>query len=80
MVLESLVHPLSAEKNPWEMFFMGFFYTSIGILLSLWIFQDQSSLVMVFMITMSAIPIFYNTMKLEESKDMLMEKETEILR
>jgi len=80
MVVESLLFPLKAEKNPWEMFFVGFLYTSIGILLSLWIFRDQASLIMVFMITMAALPIFYNTMKLEESKDMLMEKETAILK
>ena len=80
MVVESLIFPLKAEKKPWEMFFLGFLYTTIGIILSLWIFMDQSSLVMVFMITMATIPIFYNTMKLEESKDMLMDDETSILK
>ena len=80
MVVEALLFPLKAEKNPWEMFFIGFLYTSIGILLSLWIFRNEASLIMVFMITMAALPIFYNTMKLEESKDMIMEKETAILK
>lgn len=80
MVVEALLYPIKAEKKPWEMFFIGFLYTSIGILISLWIFSDQASLVMVFMITMAALPIFYNTMKLEESKDMVMDKESEILR
>src|SRR3989338_1198256 len=80
MVVEALLFPLKAEKKPWEMFFLGFLYTSIGIFISLWIFRDQASLIMVFMITMAALPIFYNTMKLEESKDMLMDKETAILK
>lgn len=80
MVVESLLLPLKAEKKPWQMFFLGFLYTSIGIFLSLWIFKDQASLIMVFMITMAALPIFYNTMKLEESKDMLIDKETALLR
>ena len=80
MVVESFLNPFRAEKNPWQMFFLGFLYTSIGILISLWIFRSEASLVMVFMITMAALPLFYNTMKLEESKDMLMDKETEILR
>ncbi len=80
MVVESLLNPFKAEKNPWEMFFLGFLYTTIGIFLSLWIFKGQESLVMVFMITMGALPLFYNTMKLEESKDMLMDNETAILR
>ena len=80
MVIESLLFPTKAEKKPWEMFFMGFLYTSIGIFISLWIFRNEASLIMVFMITMASLPIFYNTMKLEESKDMVMDKESEILR
>ena len=80
MVVESLLNPFKAEKNPWEMFFLGCMYTSIGVFISLWIFRDQASLIMVFMITMAALPIFYNTTKLEESKDMIMEKEAQIIR
>ncbi len=80
MVVESLLFPLKAEKRPWQMFFLGFLYTSIGIFLALWIFREQASLIMVFMITMAALPIFYNTMKLEESKDMLISTETALLR
>ena len=80
MVIESLLNPFKAEKKPWEMFFIGFLFTLIGIFISLWIFREQSSLVMVFMITIAALPIFYNTTKLEESKDMIMDRETSILR
>src|SRR3989338_8717550 len=80
MVVESLLVPFKAEKSPWKMFFLGFLYTSIWIFLALWIFKDHASLIMVFMITMAALPIFYNTMKLEESKDMLIDTETALLR
>lgn len=80
MVLESLLNPLKAEKRPWEMFFIGFVYCSIAILLSLWIFKDQVSLVMVFLTVMACVPIVYNTMKLEESKDLVISKERELLR
>ncbi len=80
MVVESLLNPFKAEKKPWEMFFLGFLYTTIGIFLSLWIFRDQASLIMVFMITMAALPIFYNTIKFEESKDMLIDSEALILK
>ena len=69
MVLESLLNPINAEGKPWEMFFIGFLYSSVAILLSMWIFRDQTSLVMVFLTVMACIPIVYNTMKLEESKD-----------
>ena len=79
MVVESLLFPVNAEKRPWQMFFLGFLYASIGIFIALWIFKDEASLIMVFMITMASIPIFYNTMKLEESKDMIMDSETAIL-
>ncbi|MFH0867787.1 MAG: stage II sporulation protein M [Candidatus Woesearchaeota archaeon] len=80
MVLESLLNPLSAEKKPWEMFFIGFLYSSIAILLSLWIFKDQSSMIMVFFTVMACIPIVYNTMKLEERKDLVITKERDLLK
>ena len=74
MVLESILNPLKAERRPWEMFFIGFLYASVGILLSLWIFKDQASLIMVFLTVMACLPIVYNTMKLEEAKDMSIKK------
>ncbi|MEK6984493.1 MAG: stage II sporulation protein M [Nanoarchaeota archaeon] len=80
MVIESLLYPLKAEKKPWETFFLGFIYASISVVISLWIFRDQASLIMVFMITMAALPIFYNTIKLEESKDMLIDNESLIFK
>ena len=80
MVLESLLFPVKAEKKPWQMFFLGFLYASVGLFVALWIFRDQASLVMVFMITMAALPLFYNTMKLEESKDLLIDGESRILK
>jgi len=80
MVLESLLNPLKAEKRPWEMFFLGFVYSSIAVLLSLWIFKDQTSLVMVFLTVMACVPIVYNTMKLEESKDLVISKERALLK
>jgi len=80
MVLESLLNPLKAEKNPWEMFFLGFAYSSIAILLSLWIFKDQASLIMVFLTVMACVPLVYNTMKLEESKDLEISSERTLLK
>jgi len=80
MVLESLLNPLKAEKKPWEMIFIGYIYSSVAILLSLWIFRDQASLIMVFLTVMACLPIVYNTMKLEESKDMVIKKEIALLR
>jgi len=80
MVLESLLNPLKAEKKPWEMFFIGFVYSSVAVLLSLWIFKDQASLIMVFLTVMACVPIIYNTMKLEEGKDLIIDKERDLIR
>lgn len=79
MVLESLLFPLKAEKKPWEMFFIGFLYSSVAIFLALWIFERESSFVMVFFIVLACVPIVYNTMKFEEAKDMKMDSEKQLL-
>ncbi len=75
MVVESLINPFKAERKPWEMFFIGMLYSSLAILLSLWIFKPHASLVMVFLTVTACVPIMYGTMKLEEKKDMEIEDE-----
>ena len=69
MVIESLVNPAKAEGRPWEMFFLGFLYASIAVFLSLWIFQDYSSLVMVFLTVFASVPVVYTLIAIEEKKD-----------
>src|SRR3990167_6615091 len=69
MVLESLITPLTAEERPWQMFFLGILFSLVGIGFSVWVFEGQSSLVMVFLIVMASTPIVFNTMRLEERKD-----------
>ena len=80
MVLESILNPLKAEKKPLEMFVLGLVYSSIAIFLSLWIFGDQASLIAVFLTVMACIPIVYNTMKLEEGKDLEILREGSLLK
>ena len=80
MVLESIFNPLKAEKTPWQMFFVGYAYSSIAILLSMWIFREQTSLVMVFLTVMAALPLVYRTMRLEEKKDTEIKREITLLR
>ena len=75
MVIESLVNPFKAERNPWEMFFIGALYSSIAILLSLWVFKPHASLVMVFLTVLACAPIMYGTMKMEEEKDLRIQEE-----
>ena len=69
MVLESLTNPLKAERHPAKLILLGFFYTSLAIMLALWVFPQQASLVFIFFTVMSAIPLMFNIIKDEEKKD-----------
>lgn len=69
MVIETLITPMKAEKQPWQMIFLGILFSSVAIMLAYWISPKHSSLMMVFFTTMACMPIMYNTIKYEESKD-----------
>jgi stage II sporulation protein M len=75
MVFESLINPLKAEKKPWEMVFIGIIYSSFAILLSIFIFKEDASLVAIFLTTLASVPIIYSTMKMEEKKDLIYHEE-----
>lgn len=80
MVLESLINPFNAEKQPWEMFFIGMVYNTVAIFLSLWIFEAYASLVMVFLTVLACIPLIYTAIKEEEEKDLGTEQESVLLK
>ena len=69
MVLENLINPEKAESKPSLMVILGFFYTTLAMLLSYFIFKSYSSLFMIFLATIAAIPIIYRLIKMEEQKD-----------
>lgn len=69
MVLEALIMPKQAEKKPFFMIILGLLYSSVAVLLSLWIFKEEASLIMVFLTVLACMPLVYNTIKFEESKD-----------
>ncbi|MBI3033818.1 stage II sporulation protein M [Candidatus Woesearchaeota archaeon] len=75
MVLELLINPKKAEKTPWEMFFLGLVYASVAMLLSMWIFEDNISMVMVFLTVLSCTYLIQGTFRLEEKKDENLKKE-----
>ena len=79
MVLESIIGPLKAEKNYWSLILVGFLYGTVGLFLSYWIFQDQAGIVMVFFVVIAAVPLFYRTMRREESKIGVLKNETALL-
>ncbi len=75
-MLEMLINPAKAEKNPWEMFFVGAFYGTISLLLVKWIFSGDpvlskySGILVVTFCVMFTIPFIYYTLKFEEEKDL----------
>ncbi|MEK6849540.1 MAG: hypothetical protein AABY01_03135, partial [Nanoarchaeota archaeon] len=80
MVVEAFSNPFRAEARPVPLFFLGFAYATIACFLSLWIFADYASLVMVFLTVLAAVPLFYNTMQVEEAKDIELDSERSILK
>lgn len=83
MVLESLFNPFSVKKKPWEMFFAGFLYTSVSILLSFWFFGEipkAASMSVLFLIVFSTLPLLYVTIKNEENLDAGTEMEWKVLK
>lgn len=70
MVLESLITPFKAEQRPGRLFLLGLAFCSAGIFLSLWIFKSQATMIMVFFTAMAALPLIYNTIIMEEEKDL----------
>ncbi len=69
MVLELLINPAKAERSPWELFFIGLVYSSVAMLLSLYIFSDHIGLVMVFLTTLACVYMVQQLLKLEEDED-----------
>jgi uncharacterized membrane protein SpoIIM required for sporulation len=80
MVLESIIKPAKMEKHPLKMLVVGFFYSSLGLLLALFIFSDYASLAGVFITTLPLVIVMINTVKFEEEKDFEIHKETFLIK
>lgn len=80
MVIESLINPKKAEGHPFEMFVIGAIYSSVAIFLSLWIFKDYASLVMVFLTVIASLPLVFSVIKIEEDKDSKSQSEKFLLK
>ena len=84
-MLEMILNPRRSEKRPWEMFFVGFIYASVSILMVQWIFSKDavlapySGILVVTFTVMCCIPYVYYSMKLEESKDTKIENSFKLL-
>ena len=79
MVLESILKDSKKIKNS-RIFLMGLLFSSISVLLSLWIFRDLASLTMVFLTVFACLPFIYNTIKAQEREDLTNLTEPNILK
>jgi len=64
-----LLSPEKAERHPFEIIAVVFFYTSISLFLSLWIFPEHASLVMVFLTIIPCLYLVQGALILEEKKE-----------
>lgn len=80
MVLESIFDPPRAERHPLAILALGFVYGTLALFLALWIFEDQTSMVMVFLATLAVVPLMWSTLKFEEKKDIEMQGEKTLLK
>ncbi len=80
MVLESLINPFKAERKPVHMLFFGALYASVAVFLSLWIFKEEASMIVVFLTVLATVPLMYRTIKYEEEKDLKIKDESTILK
>ena len=80
MVLESLITPWNAERSPWELFFIGIVYASVGILLSTYIFSEHIGIVMVFLTTLASVYLVQKIFTMEEESDTPVTSEISILK
>lgn len=80
MALESLISPLEGEEHPWLVFWMGIAFSTLAIMLAVWLFPKYASLFFVFFLVMSVTPLFYMTLGFEENKDMKTEDEGRLIK
>lgn len=80
MVLESLTSPQRAERKPWDLFFIGIIYAAVALFLSIWVFKEEASIVMVLLTVVACVPLIYNTLRFEEEKDVSLDSERKILK
>lgn len=63
------LNPRISERNPILIALLGFFYASLSLLLSIWLFPDYASMVMVFLSTISCLYVVQKAIIIEEKID-----------
>lgn len=73
-MLEMIIRPKKAERRPWEMFFIGAFYSSLSFLIVRWVFSSDAVLVkhsgilVVLFTVLFSLPFIYYTIRFEETR------------
>jgi uncharacterized membrane protein SpoIIM required for sporulation len=68
-MFDILFNAKKAERHPFEMIFVAFFYASISILIGAWIFPEYASLLAVFFTVISCLYVTQGAIKREEIKE-----------
>lgn len=74
-MLETLINPKEASKNPWKMFFIGLVYASLSLLLTHWFFSSDpalakaSGMIVIVFCVMFSLPFMYYLIRQEEKED-----------
>ena len=79
MVLEYIFNPFVLKKKPWEMFLVGFVYSTIALFLSYFVFKEIAGILTVFLIVIAVLPTMYVTIKSEEELDLKYQGEWKLL-
>ena len=80
MVFELLINPKKAEGKPWELFFLGFAYSVLGLIIGYIIFRSYVSLVMVVLAVIASVPFMHSLISREERRDVVIEDEKKVLK
>ncbi|RLE44559.1 hypothetical protein DRJ16_02085 [Candidatus Woesearchaeota archaeon] len=80
MVFELLINPKKAEGKPWELFFLGFAYSILGLIIGYIIFRSYVSLVMVVLAVIASVPFMHSLISREEQKDLAIGDEKKVLK
>ena len=81
-MLETLLNPKKAERRPWELFFIGFFYVVVSLLMVNWlfagnpIFSRHISILTITFTVMLSLPFMFYTLKMAEEKENFNENES----
>ena len=68
-MLDLLFDPQEALRHPIRIFFVALVYSSLSVLVGLWIFSVSASLAIVFLTTISCLYIIQASLRMEERKE-----------